>query len=252
MTFPQFAFADDDTSRLDASPHYWDPATECTIVYARPSVERELWADYIDGAFHSYQQHGIGTAIDVDALRRGDDTALFAACVNRAGRVVGGLRAKGPYKSVEECHAIEEWAGQPGESAVRKMVADRLPFGVAEMKTAWVTDDVEESRRLTNAIARTPLHAMDLLGIQFIVATAASYVLKRWLSSGGVLATKIPATPYPDVRYQTRLAWWDRLTFANHAHPRQLAAFLADQRGMMPPAADTDEVAVGAGAWQRG
>lgn len=152
---PQFAFADDVTTRLDASPHYWDPATECTIVYARPSVERDLWSDYIDGAFRSYQQHGIGTAIDVDALRRGDDTALFAACVNQAGRVVGGLRAKGPYKSIDECHAIEEWADQPGEDAVRKMVADRLPFGVAEMKTAWVTDDVEESRRLTNAIART-------------------------------------------------------------------------------------------------
>ncbi len=71
-------------------------------------------------------------------------------------------------------------------------------------------------------------------GIQFVVATAASYVLKRWLTSGGVLAAKIPPTPYPDIRYQTRIAWWDRLTFANHAQPRQLSAYLADKRAMTP------------------
>ncbi|TRW81516.1 hypothetical protein FK535_16670 [Mycolicibacterium sp. 018/SC-01/001] len=232
MTRPDFAFADLDADRLDSSPRYWDPATECTVIYARPSTEPELWSDFVAGATHSYQQHGIGAAIDSHALLRGDDTALFAACVNEAGRVVGGLRAKGPYRSVDECHATEEWAGQAGEDAVRKMVADRLPFGVAEMKTAWVADDPELSRRLTTSIARTPLHAMDLLGIQFVVATAASYVLKRWLTSGGVLAAKIPPTPYPDVRYQTRIAWWDRLTFANHAQPRQFAAFLAEQRAM--------------------
>lgn len=91
---------------------------------------------------------------------------------------------------------------------------------------------------------------MDLLGIQFVVATAASYVLKRWLTSGGVLAAKIPPTPYPDVRYQTRIAWWDRLTFANHAQPRQLAAFLADKRAMTP-GADFAEDAALAGAARR-
>lgn len=246
MTQPDFAFADLDGDRLDTSPHYWDPVTECTVVYARPSTEPELWSDFIAGASHSYQQHGIGAAIDTRALHRGDDTALFAACVNQRGRVVGGLRAKGPYRSIAECHAVEEWAGQDGEDAVRKMVADRLPFGVAEMKTAWVADDPELSRRLTTSIARTPLHAMDLLGIQFVVATAASYVLKRWLTSGGVLAAKIPPTPYPDVRYQTRIAWWDRLTFANHAQPRQLAAFLADKRTMTPWSDVREDPALGA------
>jgi ABC-type nitrate/sulfonate/bicarbonate transport system substrate-binding protein len=110
------------------------------------------------------------------------------------------------------------------------MVTDRLPFGVVEMKTAWVADDPERSRALTNAVSRTPLHAMPLLDIQFIVATAASYVLKRWLSSGGLLASRIPATPYPDHRYQTKLAWWDRATFAKHADPKQLSAFVAEQK----------------------
>jgi hypothetical protein len=127
------------------------------------------------------------------------------------------------------------------------MVTDRLAFGVVEVKTAWVTDDPERSRQLTSAISRTTLHAMNLLDVRFIVATAAAYVLKRWLSSGGLLASKIPATPYPDHRYQTKLAWWDRSTFANHADPKQLSAFFAEQKELAAQFHEMDGV-VGAGA----
>ncbi|MBB2991623.1 hypothetical protein FHR72_003108 [Mycolicibacterium iranicum] len=232
MTLPEFRSSTPDFTSLATTPSYWDAATECTVVYASPTVERDLWKDYVSGACESYQKHGVAAALDMDALRRGHDTVLFAACVNTSGRVVAGLRARGPYGSADECHAVREWDGQVGQDAVHKMVADRIPFGVAEMKTAWVTDDPAESRRLTTAIARTPLHAMTLLDIQFIVATAASYVLKRWLSSGGVLASKIPATPYPDARYDTKLAWWDRVNFAKHAEPAQVSAFYAEQRQM--------------------
>jgi hypothetical protein len=239
MTVPQIEAAGRNFFSLKKSPSCWDPDTECTIVFARPTIERDLWMDYVRGAYQNYRKHGVEKVLDMDALRNGADTILFAACINEAGRVVGGLRARGPYQSADECHALLEWNGQPGFDAVRKMVTDRLPFGVAEMKTAWVTDDPERSRQLTSAISRTPLHAMTLLDIQFIVATAASYVLKRWLSSGGQLAAKIPATPYPDERYQTKLAWWDRSTFANHADPKQLSIFIAEQKQL---AAGLDEV----------
>jgi hypothetical protein len=230
MTVPQIEPAGRNFVSLERSPSCWDPDSECTIVFAQPATERDLWTDYVRGACQNYRKHGVEKALDMDALRHAADTILFAACVNDAGRVVAGLRARGPYQSADECHAILEWNGQPGQDAVRKMVADRLPFGVVEMKTAWVADDPERSRALTSAISRTPLHAMPLLDIQFIVATAASYVLKRWLSSGGLLASRIPATPYPDDRYQTKLAWWDRSTFAKHADPKQLSAFFAEQK----------------------
>lgn len=245
MTFPEFASPDYAPTRLDASPSYWDPQTECTMVYAKPSLERELWKDFVRGACQSYQKHGVAAALDSDTLRRGDDTSLFAACVDAAGNVVAGIRAKGPYKSTDECHAVLEWDGQPGQDTLRKMVSDRLPFGVAEMKTAWVTNDPDRNRALSYAVARTPLHAMNLLDIQFIVATAAEHVLRRWLSSGGVLAAKIPATPYPDIRFRTKLAWWDRLTFANHADPKQVSAFFADQRRMTSPLGERVGVAAG-------
>jgi hypothetical protein len=234
MTAPELGAAGRALPSLDRTPSCWDPDTECFIVFATPAIERDLWADYVRGALHNYRKHGVENALDMDALRRGDDTVLFAACVNDEGRVIGGLRAKGPYRSADECHALVEWSGQPGLDAVRKMVADRLPFGVVEMKTAWVTNDPERNRQLTMALARTSLHAMNLLDIQFIVATAAEHVLKRWLSSGGVLATKIPATPYPDPRYRTKLAWWDRRTFANHADPKQLSKYFAEHKQMAP------------------
>jgi hypothetical protein len=247
MTVSQTEAAGRNFVSLERTPSYWDPESECAIVYAQPAIERDLWRDYVHGACLSYRKHGVEKALDMDALQHGADTTLFAACVNNAGRVVAGLRAKGPYQSADECHALLEWRGQPGLDAVRKMVADRLPFGVVEMKTAWVTDDLERNLALTSAISRTPLHAMNLLDIQFIVATAASYALKGWLSSGGVLAAKIPATPYPDQRYQTKLAWWDRSTFANHADPKQLSAFFAEQKILASRGHDAGGIVVAAG-----
>ncbi|WKG06501.1 hypothetical protein [Mycolicibacterium sp. HK-90] len=242
MTAPQLDAAGRTSVTLDESPSWWDPDSECTIVVARPGTERELWNEYVRGAQANYRKHGVEQALDPKALRTGGDTALFCAGINGSGQVVGGLRAKGPYRRVDESHAIVEWRGQPGLDAVRKMIADRLPFGVVEMKTAWVCDDPEQSRALTDTLARMPLHAMTLLDIQFAMATAAAYVLKRWLSSGGVLASKIPATPYPDERYQTKMMWWDSRTFASHADAGQLSRYFAEAQriGPHPNAVDFD------------
>lgn len=226
------------TSQLDIpgllepelSPTWFDPESQCTIVLAQPTTEPELWGEYARGAKSSYHKHGVERALDIPALERGDDTSLFCAGLNEAGQMVGGVRAKGPYTAVDQCHAVVEWDGQPGLAAVRKSVGDRLPFGVVEIKSAWVSDDPEQSRALTDVLARLPLHSMLLLDSQFAVATAAAYVLNRWLSSGGVLAAKIPATPYPDARYQTKMMWWDRGTYANHADPKQVSTFFAERR----------------------
>lgn len=241
MTAPQLDAPDRPPLTLDQSPTWWDQDSECTIVVADPRSERRLWQDYVRGARRNYAKHGVERALDLDALRTGADTALFGVGLNDAGDVVGGLRAKGPYRRVDECHAVAEWSGQPGLSAVRKMVADRLPFGVVEMKSAWVGDDPQQGRALTVTLARMSFHTMALLDIQFIMATAAAHVLKRWLSSGGVLA-KIPATPYPDERYQTKMMWWDRSTVAKHADPKQLSAFFRELKLAAPRVAAVGNV----------
>jgi hypothetical protein len=186
-----------------------------------------LWTEYARGAQRSYRKHGVECALDVDALHTGTDSVMFFAVIDRAGKMVAGVRAKGPLRSAEDSHALVEWAGQPGQRTVGKMITDRIPFGVVEMKSGWVEDDSERNGCITAALARSPHHMMAILDIQFCMATAAAYVLNRWRSSGGVVAS-IPAAPYPDERYQTKMMWYDRRDFVNYAEPGQAAKILRE------------------------
>jgi hypothetical protein len=206
---------------------WWDPDAECTVAIARPTDDDALWQDYLAGAERSYRTQGISAAIDVDAIRRSGDTSLFWTMLDATGAVVGGIRAIGPLTSPDETHAVAEWAGQPGLPMVRKMIADRIPFGVVEMKSAWVTDDPDRGRRLTGSLARAGCHVLAVLGVQFCMATCAHQVMARWRSSGGVVAP-IEPTPYPDERYRTKMMWWDRLTVASLAAPSQTAKIVAE------------------------
>lgn len=208
---------------LEEGIRWFDSDTGCTVVVSTPSADPALWAEFVEGAARTYHKHGIECALDMDSLTDGANTQLFHAVVNDEGQITAGIRAKGPLDSPEESHAIVEWADRPGLHTVYKMLSDRLPFGVVEMKTAWMTDDQNRSRALGSTLARTPFTTMALLDAQFVVATAGSHVLNRWRTSGGVVATKVPATPYPDDRYRTKMMWWDRSTFTNDAEPEQVS-----------------------------
>jgi hypothetical protein len=204
-----------------------DPDLGCTLVLSQPELDPDLWAEFSRGAQRSFRKHGVECALDADALRSGADTAMFFGVIDDGGRMVAGLRAVGPLRSAEDSHAVVEWAGQPGEQAVRDMINDRVPFGVVELKSGWVADDSDRDRALSAALARCGFQIAALLGLQFFMATAATYVLNRWRSSGGVVAP-IPATPYPDDRYQTKMLWWDRRDFLRHAEPEQTAKILIE------------------------
>ena len=229
MTAVSLDAASADGFRLREGLSWRDPDIDCTLVIAQPSTDRGLWAEYALGAHHSYRKHGVECALDVDALRSGADTTMYLAVIDPAGRMVAGVRAKGPLRSADDSHAIVEWTGQPGQQAVRNMITDRVPFGILEMKSAWVTDNPDQNRCLTAALARSGFHMMALLDLQFCMATAAAYVLNRWRSSGGVIAG-IPAAPYPDERYQTKMMWWNRRDFVNHAEPEQVAKILMETK----------------------
>lgn len=205
-------------SQTVATHSWWDADAECTLVMAHPSANPELWHEYLRGAERSYRKHGVETALDMEEISDGHDTALFWAVLDTAGRVIGGVRAVGPLTGADDSHAVVEWAGQPGLAEVRKMIDDRAPFGVLEMKTAFVTDDTDKSRNVTRVLSRTAFHAMAALEIQFCMATSAAHVLEKWRVSGGIVAS-IPATPYPDTRYRTKMMWWDRNTYIQHAEP---------------------------------
>lgn len=206
-----------------------DPDIGATLVLSQPTLDPELWDEFTLGAQRSYRRHGVACALDVEMLRSGSDTIMFCAAIDDDGRMVAGLRAIGPLRSADDSHAVVEWAGQPGEQAVRDMINDRVPFGVLEMKSGWVIDDSDQNRCLPTALSRSGLHMWTLTGYQFCMATAAAFVLNRWKSSGGVVAP-IPATPYPDDRYQTKMIWWDWRDFINHAEPAQVAKMLTENQ----------------------
>ncbi|MDX1884777.1 hypothetical protein [Mycolicibacterium sp. 120270] len=226
---------------------WFDSDTACTMVVSTPSADPALWADFVEGASRSYQKHGIERALDLPSLLDERNTQLFHAVVDGDGHIMGGIRAKGPLESPEDSHALVEWADRPGLHTVYKMLSDRLPFGVIEMKTAWMTDDQSRSRALGSTLARTPFTTMALLDAQFVVATAGSHVLNRWRSSGGVVATKVPATPYPDDRYRTKMMWWDRGTFSNDAAPDQVAKIFNEMAILARQLDHVDARALGSG-----
>ncbi len=206
-----------------------DPDIDCRLVVSQPSLDPDLWSEYTLGATRSYRKYGVECALDVDALGTGNDTLMFFAVIDPAGKMVAGARAKGPLGSAEDSHAVDEWEGQPGQQAVRDMINDRIPFGVLELKAAWVTDDLDRNRAAATALARSASHFTAILDIQFCMATAAAHVLNRWRSSGGVVAG-IPAAPYPDERYQTKMMWWDRRDFVKHAEPEQVVKIIKETR----------------------
>jgi len=201
----------------------WDPVAECTMVIAKPEAEPELFAQYHRGAVASYERFGVTDALDTELACCADDTALFWAITDLDGRVVGGVRAKGPLLRPDDAHAVLEWAGQPGESEVRAMIAERIPAGVVEMKSAWLDKEPGGSHHRAKMIARTGFHAMAVLGVNYCMATTAAHVLEQWRTSGGVVAP-IPATPYPDERYETKMMWWDMRTFTVHGQAEQVGA----------------------------
>jgi len=208
--------------RLPQSISWFDSDTDCTVVISQPDTDPDLWHRYLDAAQQSYRRHGVESVVHADAIRDGHDTALFWTVLDRRGHMVGGVRTKGPLQGADDSHAVIEWAGQPGLDQVRAMIDDRSPFGVVEMKTAWVCDDRNRAHAVTDLLARTGFHVTTLMDIQFIMATAAQHVLELWKSGGGSVAP-IPATPYPDQRYHTKMMWWDRHTLADLSEPQQLS-----------------------------
>lgn len=205
----------------------WDPIAECTMVMATPAAEPELFAAYHRGAVASYARFGVADALDSDPSRCADDTALFWALTDVDGVVVGGVRAKGPLREPEESHAIVEWAGNAGAGEVRQMIEARIPLGVLEMKAAWLAKQPGGTRHRAKMIARSGFHAMAIFDINYCMATSAAHILDQWRSSGGVVAS-VPATPYPDERYETKMMWWDRRTFTVHGEPDQVAAIFRE------------------------
>lgn len=205
----------------------WDPVAETSMIMATPAAEPELFEAYHRGAVASYTRFGVSDAMDPDVASCADDTAVFWALTDVAGDLVGGVRAKGPLRTPDDSHAAIEWSGQHGESDLRRTIAEMVPLGVIELKGAWTAREAVGHRHRSQMIARCGFHAMAAFGFTYFMATSAAHILEQWRSSGGVVAD-IPATPYPDERYETKLIAWDRRTFTVHGDADQVTAIFRE------------------------
>lgn len=215
----------------------WDPIAETSVVMATPASEPDLFERYHRGAVASYSRFGVSDAMDADVARCADDTAVFWALTDMDGDLVGGVRAKGPLRTPDDSHAAVEWAGQSGEADLRRAIAEMVPLGVVELKGAWTVKEPSGARHRSQMIARCGFQAMAAFGLTYFMATSAAHILEQWRTSGGVVSD-IPATPYPDERYETKMIVWDRRTFTVHGDGEQIAAIFREmarvRRGMHP------------------
>ncbi|QIH99359.1 hypothetical protein BH92_05320 [Rhodococcoides fascians A21d2] len=196
-------------------PSYQDDRSRCRIVAATPGNNPVLWEQFLDGAEKSYMRHGVASALEMSTIRDGDTTTLFFAALDHAEVMVGGVRVQGPYSSVDQSHALVEFAGHPtGRRRVHAMLDERIAHGVVELKSAWVARDAHRGRAITAVIAESPAYSTAMLGARYALATAASHVRSAWLDTGAIIATQIEPIPYPDERYRTEVFWWDRRTLA--------------------------------------
>lgn len=220
---------------------YTEAAGGHCFIFAEPDVQPALWISYLEGARRSYRRHGVESAIEYDEVKDGHSTVLFVVATDDAGLVVGGLRVQRRLTSPEHAHAMREWAGRPGTAPMRAQIADRIPSGVVEVKAVWVDDDTDHRAALIAALARAFVHAMDVMDVRYALCTAAEHAVKRWQTSGGVVAADVDAVAYPDARYRTRLMWWDRQHIAELVTAEQLLALTGESDRLFgrPPSTST-------------
>jgi hypothetical protein len=216
---------------------FWDPASGARFEAHTPSSRPDLWSEYVAGITASYQKFGVLKVLDLDALSSGDTTSLFFVAIGPDEKVVAGVRFHGPLNSSADAYALEEFASDPkGVATIRRLIDDRLKFGITEIKGGWVDQDVDRRRDVGNALARSFLHGMTVLGVQFAFCTAATHAIGRWLTTGGREVTGLEPVPYPDDRYRTGMMWWDTATINVYGDPAQLRRFHAESAALDNPA----------------
>jgi hypothetical protein len=222
-------------------PALADPLAPITFLDATSGVRFEFrdprnspveWQQYLDGALASYRHYGVESALELDLIRDGESTSMFVVGRDWDGTIVGGVRFQGPLLEVDEAHVSSEFAGSTGEESVRALLAERISYGVVEFKAGWVRNGHVAQSALSDAVARTFVHGMEILRSRFGCCSAAVYATGRWETTGGVAMPGLEPIPYPTDEYQTTLLWWDADAIEQSATPRQWQAILAERSQM--------------------
>ncbi|NLU62353.1 hypothetical protein HCA61_08745 [Rhodococcus sp. HNM0563] len=230
--------ADVDRRAEDPSPlfvgrtlEFHDEKSGYRFVAASPAAEPALWTEFVAGALTAYRKYGVETAVEYDKIIDGVSTTYFFAALDAEGAVVGGSRALGPYRSVDDAHPMVEWTDPVHRAVLRRVLGECLAHGLVESKMGWVAAGIPRRRQLSTSVARTTTYCMELLGARYLVGTAAHNALEMWTQSGARIVESVPPCPYPDSRYRTRLLLWDVLESRSCERTRELEKLLTSEVG---------------------
>ena len=150
------------------------PDIEGTLIVSQPSADPDLWDDTRPAPF-------VATASVVSRVRstsRRCATVPTPSCSAQSSTMPERWsRPAGQSAAISRrLTSVEEWAGQPGQQAVRQIIDERVPYGVLEMKAGWVTDAPDRNPLLTSALARSCFYMMVMLDFQFGMCTAATAI----------------------------------------------------------------------------
>jgi hypothetical protein len=219
---------------LGTAPGFFDSCSDTRFTFHTPFTRPDLWQRYLDGAIDTYSAYGVEEALEIESCINGLSTSLFVLGLSRSEECVAGVRFQGPLVDVDEAHVCREFAGSPGEELVRTTIRDRLPEGIIEFKAGWAAVGYPHHGALSDAIARSFVHAMRWMGVRYGMCSAALYATRRWESTGGRVMEDVEPIPYPNDSYQTTLLWWDAERVALDATGQQWVRIRDEARAMDP------------------
>jgi hypothetical protein len=219
---------DASTTTEEATPQFVDRASSVRFELHTPYARPDLWQQYLDGAFATYREYNVQTALELEEIRSGLSTTLFVVGMSGSDVVAGG-RFVGPILHPRAAHIYSEFRGSEGERRVEQALIRRIPEGVIEFKGCWAQIGHARHRALSSALSRSVVHAMRWLNVRYGCCSAAVHAARRWESSGGRVMAGVGPIPYPNPDYQTMLLWWDADRIGRTADPDQWALIQQEQ-----------------------
>ena len=174
-----------------------------------PLDRPDLWKIYLNEAEGKYRSHGFEGTLRRQDLEDGQGVPLFFIGFSPEGEPVVGVRFHGPLEGSHEAFLMEEMAASPEIDDIRAMIDNEVRLGAIEVKGAWSKGVTSTGVRLITAINRSVTHAMNWLGAEFAIAAISDTLVEVARPAGGRVVGSA-SVPYPDERYRTICASWER------------------------------------------
>lgn len=194
-----------------------------------PEHSPEAWRNYVDGLVNTYDGWGVGQIVD-EAQLLGEGCSLFWLLHDLSGQLLGGIRAEGPFRSIEDYAGIHEMADSPDHAQVRAELGAAVDGGLIEAKGGW---SVPDHPGLGAVLGRCIAHSVWWFDVPVGFCSSALHAQSVWERSGARRQDGVAPAPYPDASYETSLMIWDG-DYERRMTPQQRRMLLCDRRYLRP------------------